>query len=418
MKTVGFQAGEILLPRCDLEKWSVVACDQFTSQPEYWEEVERIVGDAPSAYRLIFPEALLSKVNFEEKIDSINQKMEKYWNEGLFQSYPDAMIYVERTLLDGSVRRGILGLLDLEEYDYRKGSGSLVRATEGTVMERIPPRVQIREHALLELPHVLVLVDDPEKTVVEPVAERRKTLQSLYDFRLMQGGGRIRGWLLDEVERERVTAALEKLGDPEKFREKYGVDAPVLLYAVGDGNHSLASAKECWNRIKAGLSPEEAKKHPARYALVELGNLHDDSLKFEAIHRVIFGVEPDTFREAFRKYADSRQGALPAQTVRMVTGQGEEALTISHPDRTLTVGSIQAFLDEFLPEAGGTVDYIHGEDVVRSLAEKGGIGLLLPVMKKEELFQTVILEGALPRKTFSMGEAPEKRYYLESRRIR
>ena len=326
MKTVGFQAGEILLPRCDLEKWSVVACDQFTSQPEYWEEVERIVGDAPSAYRLIFPEALLSKVNFEEKIDSINQKMEKYWNEGLFQSYPDAMIYVERTLLDGSVRKGILGLLDLEEYDYRKGSGSLVRATEGTVMERIPPRVQIREHALLELPHVLVLVDDPEKAVVEPVAERRKTLQRLYDFRLMQGGGRIRGWLLDEVERERVTAALEKLGDPEKFREKYGVDAPVLLYAVGDGNHSLASAKECWNRIKAGLSPEEAKKHPARYALVELGNLHDDSLKFEAIHRVIFGVEPDTFREAFRKYADSRQGALPAQTVRMVTGQGEEAL--------------------------------------------------------------------------------------------
>ena len=309
MKTVGFQAGEILLPRCDLEKWSVVACDQFTSQPEYWEEVERIVGDAPSAYRLIFPEALLSKVNFEEKIDSINQKMEKYWNEGLFQSYPDAMIYVERTLLDGSVRKGILGLLDLEEYDYRKGSGSLVRATEGTVMERIPPRVQIREHALLELPHVLVLVDDPEKTVVEPVAERRKTLQGLYDFRLMQGGGRIRGWLLDEVERERVTAALEKLGDPEKFREKYGVDAPVLLYAVGDGNHSLASAKECWNRIKAGLSPEEATGRGA--------GLSDAGL--EKKKRAV-SMAVGRFYETYPQYRggtkeDYENGALSAVTV-------------------------------------------------------------------------------------------------------
>lgn len=418
MRPLGFCPGEILLPRCDLSQWSVVACDQFTSQPEYWTEVERIVGDAPSAYRMIFPEAYLDTVDFDEKIASINRTMEEYLRQGLFEAYSDAMIYVERTLLDGSVRRGILGLLDLEEYDYRKGSGSLVRATEGTVLERIPPRVRIREHAPLESPHILVLIDDPGKTVAEPIRSRTPALEKLYDFDLMQGGGNIRGWLLDRKEQQRIQEALAALADPAVFAEKYGVaDRPLLLYAVGDGNHSLATAKECWTRLKSRLTPEEAAVHPARYALVELGNLHDDSLKFEAIHRAVFDVDQGAFLAALREYAASRRGDAPAQTVTVVTAEGRESLTIPHPDRTLAVGSIQAFLDQYLPAVGGKADYIHGEDVVCSLAQKGAVGILLPVMEKGDLFRTVILEGALPRKTFSMGEAPEKRYYLECRKI-
>ncbi len=418
MRPVGFYPGEILLPRCDLSRWSVVACDQFTSQPEYWEEVERIAGDAPSAYRMIFPEAYLETVDFDEKITSVNQTMQDYLDQGLFTAYPGAMIYVERTLLDGSVRRGILGLLDLEEYDYRKGSDSLVRATEGTVLERIPPRVRIREHAPLETPHILVLIDDPEKTVVEPIRKKTPEMEKLYDFELMQGGGNIRGWLIGEAEQKRISGALGALADPEVFARKYGTpDAPLLLYAVGDGNHSLATAKECWTRLKERLTPEEAAIHPARYALVELGNLHDDSLKFEAIHRVVFGVEEEAFLAALREYAASRAGNGTEQTVTVVTASREEALPIPHPDRTLAVGSIQTFLDDYLAGRGGRVDYIHGEDVVRSLAEKGAVGILLPVIEKNDLFRTVILEGALPRKTFSMGEAPEKRYYLECRKI-
>ena len=418
MRSVGFYPGEILLPRCDLSRWSVVACDQFTSQPEYWEEVERVAGDAPSAYRMIFPEAYLETVDFEEKIASINGTMQNYLDQGLFAAYPGAMVYVERTLLDGSVRRGILGLLDLEQYDYRKGSGSLVRATEGTVLERIPPRVRIREHAPLETPHILILIDDPEKTVVEPLRQKAPKMQKLYDFELMQGGGNLRGWLIGEAEQQQISGALGALADPEVFAGKYGVpDTPVLLYAVGDGNHSLAAAKECWTRLKERLSPKEAAVHPARYALVELGNLHDESLKFEAIHRAVFGVEKADFLAALREYAASRSGNGAVQEVTVVTASGEVPLAIPRPDRTLAVGSIQAFLDDYLAGHGGRVDYIHGEDVVRSLAQKGAVGILLPVMEKDDLFRTVILEGALPRKTFSMGEAPEKRYYLECRKI-
>lgn len=418
MKSVGFYPGEFLLPRCDLTKWSVVACDQFTSQPEYWDKVEEITGDAPSAYKMIFPEARLETENFDKKIAEINQTMEQYLKEGLFESYSNAMIYVERTLLDGSIRHGILGLLDLEEYDYQKGSGSLIRATEGTVLERIPPRVRIREHAPLEMPHILVLVDDPQRTVVEPLQNKTNTMQTLYDFELMQNGGRIRGWLVDSQEQERICDALAVLKEQETFSKRYNIaDAPVLLYAVGDGNHSLASAKECWNQIKKGLSPEEAASHPARFAMVELGNLHDDSLKFEAIHRAVFGVKEQQFLDALHTYAASCHGNNSPQTVTIITSTGEETISIPHPDRTLAVGSIQTFLDEYLSNHSGKVDYIHGEQVVRELAAKGAIGILLPVMEKSQLFPTVILEGALPRKTFSMGEAPEKRYYLECRRL-
>lgn len=419
MAQIGFYPGEILLPNCNLEKWSVIACDQFTSQPEYWEEVWKKTCRHPSASKLIFPEAFLEKTDFNEQVSRINQNMEDYLSENLFRSYPDALIYTERTLHDGSVRHGIVGLLDLEQYDYRKGASTLARATEGTVLERIPVRVKIRENAPLEMPHILVLIDDLEKNVIEPLADETSSLEKLYDFPLMMGGGQVRGWLLRKDQYQRIAAALEKLASPEEFAARYGIpDAPVLLYAVGDGNHSLASAKECWEHIKMFLSPEEAERHPARYALVELCNLQDNSLKFEAIHRAVFVPDPDSMVEELEEYAASRNGTEPAQSVSVLTRKGERTVTIPHPERTLAVGSIQDFLDNYLNTCPGKIDYIHGEDVLRQLADRGAVGIRLPAMEKTDLFKTVIQEGALPRKTFSMGDASDKRYYLECRKIK
>lgn len=419
MAQVGFYPGEILLPNCNLEKWSVIACDQFTSQPEYWEEVWKKTCRHPSASKLIFPEAFLGKSDFNEQVSRINQNMEDYLSEKLFRSYPDALIYTERTLHDGSIRRGIVGLLDLEQYDYRKGASSLARATEGTVLERIPARVKIRENAPLEMPHILVLIDDLQKTVIEPLAEETGSLEKLYDFPLMMDGGQVRGWLLEQNQYQKIASALEKLADPKEFAARYGIpDAPVLLYAVGDGNHSLAAAKECWENVKMFLSPEQAEHHPARYALVELCNLQDDSLKFEAIHRAVFVPDPDSMVEELEEYAAGCKGTEPAQSVSVLTRKGERTVTIAHPERTLAVGSIQDFLDQYLNTWPGKIDYIHGDDVLRQLADRGAVGIRLPAMEKTDLFKTVIQEGALPRKTFSMGDACDKRYYLECRRIR
>ena len=419
MTQIGFYPGEILIPDCNLEKWSVIACDQFTSQPEYWEEVWKKTCRHPSASKLIFPEAFLEKSDFNEQVARINQNMEDYLQSGLFRAYPDSLIYTERTLHDGSTRRGIVGLLDLEQYDYRKGAASLARATEGTVLERIPARVKIRENAPLEMPHVLVLIDDREKSVIEPLAEKISSLEKLYDFPLMMGGGQVRGWLLKREQYQAIADALQKLADPEAFAARYGVpDAPALLYAVGDGNHSLAAAKECWERLKMFLTPEEAAGHPARYALVELCNLQDDSLKFEAIHRAVFVPDQDSLVEEFEQYAAGCQGKEPPQSVSVLTRKGERTVSIPHPERTLAVGSVQDFLDQYLNTCPGKVDYIHGDDVLRQLADRGAVGFRLPAMEKGDLFKTVIQEGALPRKTFSMGEASDKRYYLECRKIK
>ena len=419
MTQIGFYPGEILLPDCNLEKWSVIACDQFTSQPEYWEEVWKKTCRHPSASKLIFPEAFLEKSDFNEQVARINQNMEDYLQSSLFRAYPDSLIYTERTLHDGSVRRGIVGLLDLEQYDYRKGAASLARATEGTVLERIPARVKIRENAPLEMPHVLVLIDDRERSVIEPLAEKISSLEKLYDFPLMMGGGQVRGWLLKGEQYQAIAEALQRLAAPEAFAARYGVpDAPVLLYAVGDGNHSLAAAKECWERLKMFLTPEEAGRHPAPYALVELCHLQDDSLKFVAIHRAVFVPDQDSLVEEFEQYAAGCQGKEPPQSVSVLTRKGERTVSIPHPERTLAVGSVQDFLDQYLNTCPGKVDYIHGDDVLRQLADRGAVGFRLPAMEKGDLFKTVIQEGALPRKTFSMGDASDKRYYLECRKIK
>ncbi len=290
-----FAPADILLPQdCEYAKWSVVACDQYTSQPEYWQRVEEYVGSAPSALRLILPESCLDGPNVETDIMEINNTMTRYLREDRFRTLPASLIYVERRLDNLRLRRGLVGMVDLEQYDYEPGSSALVRATEGTVMSRIPPRVAVRKNAPLELPHVMLLADDPEKTVIEPLSARKDRMEQVYDFDLMERGGHIAGWKLDGESMALVASALRALADPAAFNAKYGtVDKPVMLFAVGDGNHSLATAKECYERQKKLTPPEHWDALPARYALCELVNLHDASLEFEPIHRVVFGVEPE-----------------------------------------------------------------------------------------------------------------------------
>jgi len=431
---LGIQIPQIYLPKpgTDLAKWAVIACDQFTSQPEYWNEVEKIVGDAPSTLNLTFPEVYLEKPGGEERIHNIQKSMRKYMDEGVLQPHV-GLVYVERTV-DGKTRKGIVLALDLEAYDYNKGSSSLIRATEGTIVDRLPPRIKIREGATIELPHILVLIDDPHHTVIEPVGASKDNLNKLYDFDLMMGSGHLAGYAVDQKFENQVVEALRGLAQPETFAGKYDIDKnqPVLLFAMGDGNHSLATAKAIWEKIKLQVGMD----HPARYALVEIENVHDEGLEFEPIHRVLFGLQKDLFTElektfgancSYRSLAnaeemvrvvDSAQG--PNQIVGVVGG-GKQfgVIEIANPSSNLPVGTLQSFLDVFLKEGGAEkIDYVHGKDVTVKLgSQPGNAGFYLPGMSKSDLFKTVILDGALPRKTFSMGEAHEKRFYMEARKI-
>ena len=420
-----FKPADILLPQnCDYDKWAVVACDQYTSQPEYWQRVEERVGRAPSALRLILPESSLDGPQVEMDIMDINATMARYVREGQFKTLPGAMVYVERTLFNGRVRRGLVGMADLTAYDYEPGSDALIRATEGVVMSRIPPRVAVRKNAPIELPHAMLLCDDPGRTVIEPLAEQTASMELLYDFDLMEQGGHIKGWRLTDKQLAQVAASLSALADPAAFNARYGTkDQPVMLFAVGDGNHSLATAKECYERQKRITPPEKWDTLPARYALCELVNLHDDSLEFEPIHRVVFQTDPDALLDALvRAYPGARRGSAPegdGLALRYVCAQGEGVITLPRTAAQLAVGALQNFLDSYLMEHKGRVDYIHGEDVAREFAARpGDIAFLLPPMGKQELFPSVIHDGVLPRKTFSMGEAHDKRFYLEGRKIR
>ena len=413
---IGISPADILLPRPEYrENFCVVACDQFTSEPAYWEETESIVGGGYSALRLIYPEIYLNE-RPEERINEINRNMREYLEQGVFQEYSNSIIYVERTLMDGRLRKGLVLAVDLEKYDYSPQSSSLIRATEGTIESRLPARIRIRRNAPLELPHIMLLIDDREQTVIEPLAE--EGLTPVYDMPLMQNGGRVKGFLLDEENQERVFNALSALASPDKQQAKYSLKepAPLLLYAVGDGNHSLASAKSYWEGLKKTISPEEAKNHPARYALVELVNLHDSSLVFEPIHRVLFNVQPEKILKAL----EERCGfASEGQGVEIVFNGQSRFVHFARPAHQLSVGTLQKFLDGVLEEfAGARLDYIHEEETVRDLAAReGNMGFILSPMSKNELFKAVILDGPLPRKTFSMGSGRDKRYYLEARRI-
>lgn len=418
-----FSPAEILIPKGeDLKAWAVVACDQFTSQPDYWRQAEEQVGKAPSALRLVLPEIYLNEADVETRIAAINETMERYLAGGVFRTLPESLIYIERTQSDGRVRRGIIGMIDLEDYDFTPGSAALIRATEGTVLERIPPRVRVREHAALELPHVMLLIDDPKGSVICPLGDETGAMEPLYDTDLMLRGGHVKGWRLDETQTERTMAALQALKSPEAMVEKYGMaDAAPLLFAVGDGNHSLATAKACYEDLKKVIPEAQWASLPARYALVEVVNLHDEALTFEPIHRVLFHVDGNELWNTFRAfYPDAHTGGGAGHSIE-VRGQGLNGLwTVPDPMARLAVGTLQTFLDAYLKTHPETViDYIHGDDVARELgSQPGNLAFLLPPMRKEDLFPTVMWEGVLPRKTFSMGEAQDKRYYLEARRIK
>lgn len=418
---VPFKRGNILLPKknIDMTKWSVVACDQYTSEPEYWDEVKEIVGTNPSTLNLTLPEIFLEDENVEERIKKINSNMEEFLEKGLFEEYKDSMIYLERTQDDGKIREGIMGIVDLEDYSFEKGSQTLVRATEKTVIERIPPRVKIRENAPIEFPHIMILIDDNKKEIIEPLKNNLTEDDVVYDFDLMKKGGHIKGYLLDNNLMNQIDEKLLDLASPNAFEEKYNVkDKGVLLFAMGDGNHSLATAKTCYENLKKTMSEEEYLNHPARYALVELVNLHSDALEFEAIHRVIFDTNPDDLLNSLKQYYNINKDGN-GQKVEVITQDKEETWYIENPKSNISVGSIQIFLDEYLKNNKGKIDYIHGDDTTRNMAkEKDNVGFIFESMAKEDLFKTVILDGALPRKTFSMGHSHDKRFYLEGRKIK
>ena len=414
-----FYSADILLPdfnKIDGTKWSVIACDQHTSEPEYWETAKKISDGTPTTLELILPEVYLSET--EERVPKINKAMKEYIKDVLVE-HKDSVIYVERTQSDGAVRRGLVGMIDLECYDYNKGAESLIRATEGTVLERIPPRVAVRRDAAIELPHVMVLIDDPDKTVIEPEISASADYERAYDFELMQGGGHIKGRFVNCEGKKRIDEALAKLSTPESMKAKYGNDYAPLLFAVGDGNHSLASAKAAYGEVKEKLG-DAAKEHPARYALVEIVNLHDDALKFEPIYRVMFGVSPAAVLAALNEYAENLEGNEKPQKVEYIHAGGEGSLVFKRPSQQLTVGTLQSFIDDYVashPES--SVDYIHDVDATEALAKQNNaIGFIFDGMEKDQLFKTVICDGALPRKTFSMGHAADKRYYLECRKIK
>ena len=410
----------ILLPKdVDMTKWSVVACDQYTSEPEYWKEVEKEVGSSPSTLNLILPELYLEDTDVEDRIKKINKTMEEYLDESMFNEYKDTMIYLERTQKDGKVREGLMAMVDLEDYSYEKGSQTLIRATEKTVIERIPPRLKVRENASLELPHIMILIDDEKKNIIESLKDKVTSEDVVYDFDLMENGGHIKGYKLSDEVINGIESGLESLMDKDYFEKKYNVkNKGVLLFAMGDGNHSLATAKANYENLKKTMSEDEYLNNPARYALVEVVNLHSPALEFEPIHRVIFNTDVNNLVEELHKYYDINEDGK-GEYFELVTKDFDKRLYISNPKSNIAVGSIQMFLDDYLKDHSGKLDYIHGDETTRSMgSEEGNVGILFEAMPKEELFRTVILDGALPRKTFSMGHSYDKRYYLEARKIK
>lgn len=417
--SLGVAIPELYIPRTgiDLSRWAVVACDQYTSQPEYWQRSEAFVGDAPSTLRLVLPEIYLEHPGdtpVESRIARINQTMAEYLDQGvLVPLAPGCMIIDRETRLHPS-RKGWLIAIDLERYDFTPGNRELTRATEGTVLDRIPPRQAIRKDALLELPHVQLLIDDPDRTVIEPLYAALSQEVPLYATELAQEGGSVRGWHVPS-DNTLLGTALKALGQLASLKD-YG-----LLFAVGDGNHSLATAKAHWNSIKSEVAPD----HPARYALAEIINIHDQGLDFEPIHRSVFNIEFERFLDHADRFFKKQRAAMdrPEQALNQhvpVYGPGFKTdLSVPLLPGDLLVGAIQAMLDDLVVRHPDVrLDYIHGEEVVQELSGKGAVGLILPPLEKSEFFGIIARDGILPRKTFSMGEAFEKRYYFESRRIR
>ena len=410
-----FLPADILMPKTDsMEKWAVIACDQFTSDQAYWDRVRKNAEGAVSTINLILPEAELGTEKEAEHTAVINATMKRYMDEDVFTTYPNSFVYVERQLENGSIREGLVGMVDLDAYDYSTGATSAIRATERTVAERIPPRQRVRRDAPIELPHILMLCDDHDKKLIEPIGAKKDSLKKLYDFDLMEGGGHITGWLVEGKDVDEFNKALADY--TATVGEKYkGLKGVPMVFAVGDGNHSLATAKSCYEELKKNHPGEDLSNHPARYALVELENIHDPAQVFEPIHRVIFKTDTEKLLAALQKDACA-EGGFPVQ---WYTKDASGTVYLDRAKSELAVGVLQGFLDDYLKDNAGEIDYIHDDDALISLAKQdGAIGFLLPAMEKSQLFRGVIADGILPRKTFSMGHSREKRYYLEGRKIK
>lgn len=427
---IGIAVPTVLLPAAhvDASRWAVIACDQFTSEPEYWEQVEQQVGDAPSTLRMILPELYLNSPDVEERIAKAQSSMQKYLAGDVMDAH-EAFVYVERQVGERT-RRGLVVALDLEAYDYSIDSTSLVRATEGTVLDRIPPRMKVRRGAALEMPHIMVLFDDPTDAVLGEVMAQRDALPVAYDTELMLGSGHITGRLVTDANmQQRIMDALAALIEPQAYRARYGLDADhPLLFAMGDGNHSLATAKAVWEELKAAGASDD---HPARFALVELVNMYDESMEFEPIHRVLFdatglvdALKSDLGEASYTPVTDL--ASLVTQVAQTDAGQrfgiiepdGYTLVEVARPTHELAVGTLQAFLDVYVGEHGTEIDYVHGDDVVDKLGRTpSNVGFVLPGIAKDAFFRSIAVDGALPRKTFSIGHAVDKRFYLEARRI-
>ncbi|MBK5201590.1 MAG: DUF1015 domain-containing protein [Spirochaetaceae bacterium] len=428
LSKLALHPADIMLPKkgIDLNKWAVVACDQYTSNRAYWERVKAYIASYPSTLPLIFPEVYLEDGRNNEIIENINKTMKNYVDKDIFDSYKSCFFLVKRTV-GGKSRLGLIATLDLDKYDFSANSTSLIRATEGTILSRIPPRKAIRQNAPLELPHIMVLIDDKEKTLIEPFSKTLSKLKKVYDTPLMEKGGEIQGYLINNEEAfASIASALEGLYnklDP----------ANPLLFAMGDGNHSLATAKSCWEDIKKNLSIEELLTHPARFALVEIENIHDEGLEFEPIHRVLFNLDKDEFENLLIKHCSSFTATqldnketlktsieeLEGQTFGFATKKdGILLYKIVDPEGSIAAGTIQLILDEMVEKNIGTLDYIHGfNEAIELGTEDNNIAILMPEVLKSTFFDAIIKDKALPRKTFSMGEANEKRYYLEARSL-
>lgn len=423
---MAFMRADILLPEFSnepdkMKKWSVVACDQYTSEPEYWEQVSALTKGEKSTLYLTVPEIYLNDKDIDERIKNTNACMDEYVEKEVFEEYKNSYIFIERTLKNGAKRLGIVGMADLEEYDYSKDSKTKIRATEGTVVSRIPPRLKVRKDALIELPHIMLLIDDTECDIVESNEKITDTFKKVYDFDLMQDSGHITGYVMSDEAAAILDEKLKKLSNLDDFNKKYSVcESSPLVYAMGDGNHSLATAKSYYENLKKEIGEAAAKQSPARYALCELVNLHDKSLVFEAIHRVIFDAAGDEFLKALEeKYKVCYDENAKGQSFVFVNCGKQKKVTITDSKEYLTVATVQKALDEFVEKNGGEIDYIHGEDVVLNLCKDSkNFGIIFDAMEKTDLYKSVILDGALPRKTFSMGDACDKRFYTEARKIK
>lgn len=453
--SIGIKIPNILLPaeNVNLKRWSVVACDQFTSQPNYWDDVYEYVGEDPSTLKIIFPEVFLNSENpdaINMRIDSINSNMEAYLSDKILTDIGPCFIYLQRQFSNGNTRNGLILSVDLEQYNFDKDSTSLIRATEGTVLDRIPPRMKVRKNASLESPHIMLLIDDPNHTVIEPLADATSSYKPVYNFDLMMDSGHMTGYKIDDERLiDSIIYALSDLADENTFNEKYNLSSnqPPMLFAVGDGNHSLATAKGHWDQLKKTLTLEEQETHPARFALVEVVNIHDKGLIFEPIHRVVFNIDPDELLNKMQdyfiaqnstinvknfdsiseaeSYATTKWDSTLSSEVQFITfcsSNSYGVIEINNPPHTLEVGSLQNFLDQYETPANKSekvvIDYIHGSDVVADLSAKDNtIGFLLPVMNKNDFFNAIVKQGSLPRKTFSMGDASDKRFYMECKKI-